>query len=694
MRIKIVYAMAALLVVVLSVCAAAAEPGLVAYWKFDEGRGKVAVDAVSGIKDPILRTFWYMSGVSGTAVKCDGFTTHIVRQATKAPRLSDQFTIEAWIAPQAYPYNWCAIVNQQRDQKAGYFFGIDDFGRVGLHLSVNGKWVQCDSKETVPFMTKWSHIVGTFDADKGLVVYIDGKAVATLPVKGRLDYAEGMNLQIARNHKKMLMNPKVLVRPEVNFPTSYSFDGLIDELKIYNRALSAEEIEKAYRTDKPGGPPSLKWRKLPELPKGDGSFGATYCRLKFYPEWDNLWRVGDDPDIVVNFDGNPYQMVFWRGTNYNMNLVTENGKWVADQSAEGGGGDVIGCCEHMSDKHCRYAHVRLIENNDARVVVHWRYALCDVRYKIAELNRDGWGAWADEYYYIYPDGIAVRSFNVYGLRGCSITEPASLNNPGERAEDNLEIEAAITMNMQGQVGRHRYDPWPNDGSVAAPFDNAVPNANINIVNFRSKSKPFYIYEPGTRIIPYGGGMIELRDYSNFPTWNHWPVGQAPSDGRYAFNTDRVSSSAVTSPEPPMERTEKGVCGRFIMGLTNKPIEQLAPIARAWLQAPKVELKSAGFASDGYSKDQRAFMLVRQGSTADSLRLKIDASEGSPVFNPAFVIKNWGDGGAALKLNGRQIEPGKKFRFGHYRRIDGTDLIVWIETQSTEPVEIVLLQVKR
>ena len=50
--------------------------------------------------------------------------------------------------------------------------------------------------------------------------------------------------------------------------------------------------------------------------------------------------------------------------NYNMNLVTENGKWVSDQSAEAGGDKVIGCCEHMSDKQCRYAHVR--------VVVYWR----------------------------------------------------------------------------------------------------------------------------------------------------------------------------------------------------------------------------------------------------------------------------------------------------------------------------------
>jgi len=661
----------------------------IAWWKFDEGQGKIALDSVVGKEDAILRNYWYLPGVSGTGLKFDGFTTHIVRKAKDAPRVRDSFTVEAWVAPQAYPYNWCAIVNQEKEHRLGYFFGFDDFGRIGLHLAVDGKWQKCSSEQAIPFMTKWSHIAGTFSKDEGITVYIDGKVAARLPVKGKFTPANDVDFQIGRNHKKTLMNRNALVRPRVNFPTSYSFDGIIDELKIYGHALSAEEIRKSYRSNVPKAPPALKWRKLPELPKGSGKFGATYCKLKFYPEWDALWRVAEHPDIVVNFDNNPYQMVFWRGTNYNMNLVTENGKWVADQSAEGGGGDVIGCCEHMSDKHCRYAHVRLIENHDARIVVHWRYAICDVRYKIANMA-DGWGAWADEYYYIYPDGVAVRAFKVYGLRGCSITEPASLNNPGERAEDNLHVEAAITANMQGQIGRHSYDPWPNDGSVAAPFDNAIPNANISVVNFKSKSKPFYIYEPGTRIIPYGGGLREVRDYSKFPTWNHWPVGQAPSDGRYAFAADRVSSSAVTSPEPPMTRIKGGIAGRFIMGLTNKPIEKLSPIARSWLQAPKIHIFGNAFGNTGYSRDQRAFIIkANRTDSGKTLEISITASEESPVVNPAFVVKDWGQSAALLRINDKEIIRGKDFRLGHYNRLSGGDLIVWIRKETTKPITISL-----
>lgn len=671
----------------------AADDGLVSWWKFDDKSEKTTVDSISCVRDEIDGNFKYVSGVSGSGIKCDGFSTRVIRQAEDAPHFTDAFTIEAWIVPQAYPWNWCAIVNQEEERKAGYFFGIDETGHVGLQLAINGRWRECTSKEAVPFMEKWSHIAGAFNKNTGITIYIDGEVVGRLSVRGSLTFADDMDVQIGRNHKKTLLNRESLVRREVNFPTSYSFDGIIDELKMYNRTLSAQEIRQAYNSTKPKQRPPLKWRKLPQIPAGQNYFGAVYCKLKFYPEWDALWRVSDYPDIVVSFDEAACKMVFWRGSNYNMNLVTENGKWIGDQSAEAGGRGTIGCCEHMSDKQCRYAHVRIIENHDARVVVHWRYALCDVLYKITREDEiTGWGAWADEYYYIYPDAAAVRFFQVYGVGECSITEPTAFNQPGEKAEDNVHIDAVIMANMKGQIRRFSWDPWPNDGRVAAPFDNALSGANICVVNFKARNKPYYIYEPGTRIIPYGGGTRELRpEYSKFPTWNHWPVSQAPSDGRYALSADRVSSSAITSPEPPMSRRKDGaVVGRFIMGLTDKSIEKLAPMARSWLKPAELKVKDNGFSSEGYSRDQRAYILSRNVTGVDNvLSFELLGSEDSPLVNPAFVIRNWGDKDVALKINGRQIRRGKDFRFGHHRLLEGTDLIVWIKVDSAKPLLIEL-----
>ena len=50
-----------------------------------------------------------------------------------------------------------------------------------------------------------------------------------------------------------------------------------------------------------------------------------------------------------------------------------------------------------------HAYDRIIQNTDARVVVHWRYASIDVGYLFPEARY-----WTDEYFYIYPDCSAVR----------------------------------------------------------------------------------------------------------------------------------------------------------------------------------------------------------------------------------------------------------------------------------------------
>ena len=68
------------------------------------------------------------------------------------------------------------------------------------------------------------------------------------------------------------------------------------------------------------------------------------------------------------------------------------------------------------------------------------------------------------------------------------------------------VWSLIQANMDGQIRRQSWDPWPSSGGIAAPFTNDPANANISVLNFKSKSKPFYVYESGTCIIPYGGAL--------------------------------------------------------------------------------------------------------------------------------------------------------------------------------------------
>lgn len=663
------------------------ESGLIAYWPFDEVKDSTTTEKIRTTQDTILGCFSLVKGVRGNGLKCDGFTTRIPRDH-QAPSFQNAVTFTAWVAPQAYPWNWCAIVAQE----GRYFFGVDATGHVGLRLLIDKQWEECVSGARIQFM-QWSHIAASFNPGQGIAVYVNGQNAGRLEIRGHLA-RDGGKFQIARNLHEI---PAAASR---KIPASYSFDGILDELKIYDRALDPDEIKTAYESLRPSEPPALTWRKLPQIPNTQKRFGAYYTALKFSPEWDELWRIDKYPDIVVAFDGAAYKMVFWHGTTYNMNLVTENGRWVGDQSAEDWP-DKYGCVEHMSDKQCRYSHVRLIENGPARVVVHWRYAMVDVLYNIGYPNPiTNWGDWTDEYYTIYPDGLAVRHFLIHGTRDTySITEPATLNNPGEKAEDNVAIGAATLANMKGEARTFSWETWPSDGKVESHFYNEVPDANIAMVNTKSEFKPVFIYEPGTLIIPYGGGAPSRPWFSKFPTWNHWPVAQIPSDGRDALALDRVSSSAILSPEPPQIHRKTGgpldglkagaLEGRFLMGLTNRPVSAMLPVARAWLEPPVLDLHVRGFTYDGYSRNDRAYHLRRLSEAEATLDFTLDASEQSPMVNPGFVVEGWGERKAVLRRNGKLLAEGANLRMSHIREVENPTLVVWLRAQITKSAHFTL-----
>jgi len=120
------------------------------------------------------------------------------------------------------------------------------------------------------------------------------------------------------------------------------------------------------------------------------------------------------------------------------------------------------------------------------------------------------------------------------------------------------------------------------------------------------------------------------------------------------------------------------------------IEKLAPMARSWLKPAELKVKDNGFSSEGYSRDQRAYILSSNVPGVDNvLRFELLGSEDSPLVNPAFVVRNWGNKDVALKINGRQIRRGKDFRFGHHRLLESTDLIIWINISSAKPLLIEL-----
>ena len=113
-------------------------------------------------------------------------------------------------------------------------------------------------------------------------------------------------------------------------------------------------------------------RRLPTIETHPKRFGAFYTRLKYYPGWDNLWLVEEDPDIVICFEKSPVKLIFWREIRYGASWVSENENWMTDQSVEAWENSAVdgeGCFEHMQDRHCRFSDSDIPAGNNVLVKV-------------------------------------------------------------------------------------------------------------------------------------------------------------------------------------------------------------------------------------------------------------------------------------------------------------------------------------
>lgn len=668
----------------------------------------------SGQKDFISGYHRLVAGVKGKAIVMDGYTSCITRSPDQIPDLEGGFTIEAWIAPAAYPWNWAPILAQENTMstnsnldeitwpediavdspKEGFFLGLSPQGNLGLHMGT-GNWLVCRTESQIP-LREWTHVAASFDQKTGLVLYINGIKEAAMKVDEPFIQAVAEEARIGMPRQKIeASNP---VRAFATLPSWYSFDGLLDAVKIYDKAFAPEDVAAWYHASKPDGAPDLPPRVMPSGPAGPGKFGASYIHLKYTPEWDAQWRLSEDPDIVVQFDDSPVRVVFWRGTRYGPAWVMENGIWMGDQSIENFN-DTDGCIEHMLDPRCRFSHVRIIENTPARVVIHWRYLPTSANGNHSQVNPiSGWEDWVDEYYTFYPDQLGFRKV-VLHTDGEALwpEEVIGFCQPGQRPEDVIELDAMTLANLQGK--EHTYSWAENSpkfrnkgrwelGGYIHFGDSLGEKPNIMMINMKSEYKPFQIFEEECNLTCFA--HEHRKEVSHFPWWNHWPVALIPSDGRYCQAADRPSHFSLAWASPrPHKGENNSYWWTWMYGATQEPIGSLTALARSWVRPPELAIQS-GAAKGIFDSTQRSYVISgSDNEEVKALRMRLEASAESPVVNPAFVIENWGDYSANLKVNDQTVAPGKAFRTGLIRRINQYDLVVWLEMQSESSVEFIL-----
>jgi hypothetical protein len=207
--------------------AGAPEEGLVGWWAFDEDKNKpVALDYSGNGLGAILRDAQRSTGIDGNALVCNGGCVVVEND----PKLSPPaLTVECWIKTDvpAQRHTWFLNRVFGGGTSTGYRMGIVD-GRPCFEVPLTAFSHHLTADAPLP-TGRWVHVAGTFDG-KVMRIYVDGEERGALERPGP-----------AKPNQFHLCLGNYAVKHAAHFT------GLLDEVKLYSRALTADEVRAHYQ---------------------------------------------------------------------------------------------------------------------------------------------------------------------------------------------------------------------------------------------------------------------------------------------------------------------------------------------------------------------------------------------------------------------------------------------------------------
>ena len=202
--------------------------GLVAAYGLNAGSGSSVVDSSGrGNAGTVSGAAWSASGRFGSALSFDGVNDWVTVADSASLDLSSGMTVEAWVRP-SKAGGWRTVVVKERPGGVVYgLYGDQAGGRPLGQVDIGGERNAVGSS-ALP-LNAWSHLATTFD---GAVVrlFVNGVQAGSLPFSGSMAASTGV------------------LRLGGNGVWGEWFAGLIDEVRVYNRALSASEIQQDMQT--------------------------------------------------------------------------------------------------------------------------------------------------------------------------------------------------------------------------------------------------------------------------------------------------------------------------------------------------------------------------------------------------------------------------------------------------------------
>jgi hypothetical protein len=198
--------------------------GPVGAWGFDETSGAGVTDGSGrGNNGTIAGATRSTAGRFGSALTFDGVNDWVTVTDSASLDLSTRATLEAWVFPTALGGAWrTVLLKEQPGQLVYALYANNDALRPSGHLFTTGD-LWANGSAQLP-ANVWSHLAMSWDGSTQRL-YVNGNQVATRTVTGTLPNSAGA------------------LRFGGNAVWTEWFAGRLDEIRVYDRALSPAEIQ-------------------------------------------------------------------------------------------------------------------------------------------------------------------------------------------------------------------------------------------------------------------------------------------------------------------------------------------------------------------------------------------------------------------------------------------------------------------
>jgi hypothetical protein len=208
--------------------------GLVGYWTFDGkdtnwATGKTNDISGQGNDGQLLSMSTTTSpayGKIGQAFSFNGVDSNVLGPHNDILRTMSSLTVSAWVKKSSNG----SVVSYDGNSFGAYFMDVAATGRADFAVSDGGAWYAASSVTTLATST-WNHIVGVWTGST-VSIYINGKFENSLAA----------NITLAGGSSDNYLR---IGRDGWDGGPAY-FPGTIDDVRIYNRALSDNEIKQLY----------------------------------------------------------------------------------------------------------------------------------------------------------------------------------------------------------------------------------------------------------------------------------------------------------------------------------------------------------------------------------------------------------------------------------------------------------------